>query len=103
MIYKFSKEMREILIELLTNNIVVTSWGITHLNISDAEISFEVDGFKYKGIVSIVASAKQLYYEVRIGERQFKDCHLQDVVKMIDKEVEYGSTYQGELEKNLML
>ena len=48
MIYKISKEMREILIELLTNNIVVTSWGITHLNISDAEISFEVDGFKYK-------------------------------------------------------
>ena len=103
MIYKYSKETRELLIELLTNKIVVTSWGITNLNVSDADISFEVDGFKYKGTVSIVASAKLLHYVVRIGERQFKDCHLKDVVEMIDKEVEYGSNYQDELKKYMKL
>ena len=91
------------LIELLTNKIIVTSWGITNLKVSDAGISFEVDAFKYKGIISIVASTKQNHYKLRIGERQFKDCHLKDVVEMIDKEVEYGSNYQDVLKKTLKL
>lgn len=103
MIYGFSKEIKRMLLELLKNNTVVVSWGISNLTIEGDEITFEVDALKYKGVVAVFVSKRQNYYDLKIGEKVIKELLINEVVDMIDKEVEYSNNYPDLLTKILKM
>ena len=97
MIIEFSNEIRDVLVALLEDNIVVTSWGLSNLTVKDGIIFFSVNGLKYKGEISIKVSDLQSGYDLHIGEKTIKGCKLNLIVKTIDYEVEYSPNYMSQL------
>ena len=48
-----AENVRMLLLSLLKDEVVVASWGMTNIIISETKLSFSVNGFKYKGVVTI--------------------------------------------------
>ena len=49
-----AENVRKLLLSLLKDEVIVASWGISNINISETQLSFSVSGFKYQGCVTIV-------------------------------------------------
>lgn len=90
-------ELKELLVELLTHEIVVGSWGLSQIKIEETVVSFHVFGFKYKGRVQIKCHKKG--YSVTIGMTTIKDLELSNVVEVIDNKIELSTDYVNNIAK----
>lgn len=103
MIIEFSKEIKEAIVMLLNNSIIVSSWGISDFFVEEDFISFYVDGLKYKGVININVSNSRSNFNIQIGERNIIGCELSMLVETIDKEVEYTVNYEKDLVETLKI
>ena len=89
-----SEKYRNLLLRLLEDVMIVSSWGISNITISEPKLSFNVDGFKYHGEVTIDALDESQYNVYLNGESvgRFK---LNDLVPYLDRMIELSdSEYQ---------
>lgn len=94
------KNLRMLLICLLKNDIVVTSWGLTDITISETELIFKVAGFKYRGKVKIEVSDCTDFYNVYFEGGDIENCDIEHIVEILDMKIENDeSNYQKFSEK----
>lgn len=93
-----NKNIKKALICLLQEEEKVSSWGICKINIDENSINFNVDGFLYKGSVSI--KCNETYYEIHFEHREIIHCSdVGELTDILDSNIEKTENYQQDLEK----
>lgn len=88
--------LRLLLSEFISHPAIVASWGMTQPTITDHDVSFNVNGFKYEGRVSIIP-IKDGLYEVRLGNTPYSDISLQCIIKFLDCLIERTDSYLNDI------
>lgn len=92
--------MRNLLLQLLKEQVVIASWGISNIEVADDELLFFVLGFKYQGMVSIVTTdSNHANIEFLDNHKKILDVDICRVVYVIDNEIEVTDDYCFTLKK----
>lgn len=89
------EKIKKALVCLLKEEIVVTSWGITKINVNGTSFDFEVSGFLYKGKVVVIPCESG--YKIELGNIEIIQCSLQELVKTLDSKIERAENYEPQL------
>lgn len=90
--------IKTILLDFISNPIIIMSWGVTNIQVSDFQISFEVSAFKYTGMVIITDIGELIKIQLQESSTEFTaKPHL--VLSALDDMIECGRDYQINLEK----
>ena len=91
-------EVKQIVISILKDSEIVSSWGISDIRLTSDSVSFTVDAMKYKGDVAIKTRLNKKCM-VSFGEGIGIPCTYDTIVKTIDLKIEYSENYTEEIEK----
>lgn len=93
------KNLKKVLICLLSEEEKVSSWGISNITIDESQINFNVDGFLYKGRISI--RYDETYYEISFerDNKTIKCLEAAELTDILDSNIEKTDNYQHDLEK----
>ena len=86
-------DIDSILSKFLEQSIIVSSWGISNIVISDQSICFDVNGFKYKGKVKISPSQNESICVSLLDADKVIQTNLFSIVKTIDDVIEKTELY----------
>ena len=92
-----NEKIKKALVYLLNEDIVVTSWGITNININDTSVRFEVSGFLYKGKVELTPCESG--YFIKLDNTENIHCQLEELVRTLDTKIERGESYESQLQE----
>ena len=92
---KLSNSIRQALLTLLNQNIIVASWGLSNICIKESYICFFVEGYKYKG--SVVISEFSDGYKV-IMNKHTLFCKLDSLVINLDEFIEKTTNYENRID-----
>ena len=92
-----NEKIKKALVYLLNEEIVVTSWGITNININDTSVRFEVSGFLYKGKVELTPCESR--YIIKLDNAENIHCQLEELVRTLDTKIERGESYESQLQE----
>jgi len=89
------KDIRLLLVELLSNETIVGSWGISSIIVLDNHISFNVSGFQFQGNIAI----EVLYncYSIKLGDKMIVYVALKEMVTALDALIEAGNSYYNDI------
>lgn len=91
------KNLKKGLIFLLSEEEIVSSWGISNITIDENSINFNVDGFLYKGRISI--KYVETYFEIRFGcDKKVRCVDATELTEILDSNIEKTDNYQHDLE-----
>lgn len=93
---KLNKTIKQSLITLLKEEEIVSSWGISDISIIDNKVSFKVEGFRYKGLVTIFSNGEGLL-DVVLDSRSHKNVPIDNILAILDSEIELSDDYINEL------
>lgn len=96
------KDIRELLLCLLYDEIIVSSWGISDINVTETIVSFYVAGFKYQGKVVIEVKDGSTY-EIILDNEKLGCFTIDAIVKTIDERVEKSENCYRDFMKRLRL
>jgi hypothetical protein len=99
---KLSSGIKSVLLTFLEDELIISSWGLSCINITSNILRFNVDGIKYKGIVSIEA-LNDSDYIVTIGEQSYNVKGTKLIKEFIDEQIECSDNYTLDLERWLNL
>lgn len=88
---------RKILVELLSQETIVSSWGIENIKVNANNICFHVDGFKYCGNVCIFGRADVVDIKFKESNLLLKSIKIDNIVKTIDSTIETDEKYINNL------
>lgn len=92
-----NEKLKKALICLLQEEDKVSSWGICKINIDESSINFNVDGFLYKGCVSIKCG--ETCYEIHFENKKIIRCSdAGELTDILDSHIEKTENYQKDLE-----
>lgn len=92
-----NKNVKKALICLLKEEVKVSSWGISNINIDESSINFNVDGFLYKGCISI--KCDENCYEIHFDHgKKLKCLDADELADILDSNIEKTDNYQHDLE-----
>lgn len=77
----------QFMLECLRNEIIIASWGISNIHISELQVSFYVEGYNYKGMI-IVSSHKDYIVLNTSKEYIGKAKNSKEVIRLLDKYIE---------------
>lgn len=89
------KHIKDALVMLLSKEMVVSSWGITHFSLGIGSCKFHVDGFCFTGFVEI--SYRRGVYQVAFDNEKVLESALEDLVEVLDAHIEKASSYEQRL------
>ena len=92
-----NEKIKKALVSLLNEEVVVTSWGITNININDTSVRFEVSGFLYKGKVELTPCESG--YIIKLDNAENIHCQLEELVRTLDTRIERGESYESQLQE----
>lgn len=92
---KISKALKLVLITLLEDKVKVASWGISNIVIKPTIITFNVDGIKFKGLVTVEVTG--ISYTLKIGEDSYTELNLCNLVEFMDNKIECTTNYLSDL------
>lgn len=80
--------------------IVVFSWGFHNPTAlpDDKGLAFQVNGFKYRGMVKVVYNEGLDLFDIHIGDKTIEGIYLDNLVAVIDNEVEKPEDYKTRIE-----
>lgn len=93
------------IINILKSNLnIVLSWGLHNLIAYENGVEFKVQGFKFKGWVSISynqgSDLFDLTFENRKGVKMIEGVYVDSLISIIDNYVEYtGEKYKNDVEE----
>lgn len=91
-----NNELKALLKQILNEEIIVLSWGITNIHILDSSLRFNVSGMKYDGAVSISTDTNG--YKINM-ETKYLNANLDDIIRILDDEIEKTDNYISDLSK----
>lgn len=92
-----NKNVKKALVCLLKEEEKVSSWGISNINIDESSIKFNVDGFLYKGCISI--KCDETYYDIHFeGDKKLRCLNATELADILDSNIEKTDNYQHDLE-----
>lgn len=83
-----SENLRKLLFCLIKNDVIVTSWGLTDINISESKLIFSVNGFKYRGKVKIEVSDCTDFYNIYFEGNDMEKCDIVQIISFLDMKIE---------------
>lgn len=89
--------IRKAILVLLSEELIVASWGITQILVRESSISFNVTGFLYQGKVTI--SAIESEYSIRFSNGYAMETSLDKLVSELDRYIERDSHYEERLKR----
>ena len=95
---KLCDSIRQALLTLIEQDIVVASWGLSDIQVNESSIIFTVDGFKYRGSVIIIECGDS--YKV-IMDEYILLCDIISLVNNLDEFIERGSDYNTRIKAAL--
>ena len=96
-----TENIRKLLLSLLEDEVIVASWGISNINISEKEMSFSVYGFNYQGGVTIKVEDDSKC-EVYLNRTKLGCFTFDKVVNIIDENVEKNVSRYHDFIKQLI-
>ena len=91
------KKLKNGLLCLLSEEEIVSSWGISNITIDENSINFNVDGFLYKGRISI--KYVETYFEICFGcDKKVRCVDATELAEILDSNIEKTDNYQHDLE-----
>jgi len=89
-----NSNVRNLLLQIIEEKEVATSWGINNINIEENAISFSVNGLKYCGKVNITFKSIACV-DITFADEHKTICSVDifNVVSIIDREVEVTNNY----------
>ena len=97
-----TKEIKQIVVTILKNSTIASSWGISNIRIMRNSVFFSVEAMKYKGDVVIKATPNEECI-VTFRDGINISCTHDTLVKTIDEKIEYSENYIEEIQKWLYL
>ena len=94
--------MAEYILQILKAQLgIVFSWGFHRpMRLPDDKgLKFLVNGFKYKGWVSVEYNEGTDLFDVTIGNKQITDVYLENLVDVIDSAVERTYDYEQRVKR----
>jgi len=88
--------IKKVLLILLNEEFLVSSWGLSDISITGTSIYFHVDGFVYKGGIRI--GCDNLGYQITFDDGRIIHCSLHDLVSVLDSNIEKNDDYIQNLE-----
>lgn len=88
-----NEKIKKALVCLLNEEVIVTSWGITNLNINDTSFMFEVSGFLFQGKVEIIPCESG--YRIKLNNVEIATCSLEELVRTLDSKIERVDNYES--------
>lgn len=87
--------LRTMLQLLLVNPVIVGSWGITDIIISDESLSFTANGMKYEGVISVECEKDSPDYTIHCKSSGISYYHvnLNSLLKTLDNIIEQTDDY----------
>lgn len=95
-----TEKIKNLLIILLQQEVVVASWGISEIEVTPSKVSFSVSGFKFNGEVIISVTDKDNQYVINIGS-QIVYCDKEQIISLLDTLIERDNNYKELLEDYL--
>ena len=96
-----AENVRKLLLSLLKDEVIVASWGISNINISQTQLSFSVSGFKYQGCVTIIVKDGS-DCEVFLDKENLGYFSFDKIVSVIDERVENSESCYHNFVKQLI-
>lgn len=93
-----TKEIKQIVVTLLKDSTIASSWGISNIRIMSNSVIFSVNAMKYKGDVTIKTTFNKKCI-VTCGDGIDTPCTYDTLLNMIDAKIEYSDNYIEEVEK----
>ena len=91
-----NKNLIRVMIVLLKQREIISSWGISDVHINGNVLSFQVDGFIYKGYICIICNTS--YCEAKFANGKTIKCNVLDLSKVLDAAIEKDENYLLNLE-----
>ena len=79
----------------MEDKVKVASWGISNIVIKPTILTFNVDGIKFKGLVTVEVSGTS--YTLKIGENSYTEIKLSNLVEFMDSKIECTTDYLSDL------
>lgn len=92
---------KNLLIALLKDDVVVSSWGISAIEMKKNKISFSVRGFKYQGRVNIYIPVELNKYKVKFDEEYIGTFSSDEIVTKLDEKIEFSESDYKSLFQNI--
>ena len=97
-----TENIRKLLLCFLSEDVIVASWGISDITISETTLSFSVNGFKFQGNVMIEAGDICDEYSVSLNQSCIGHCKLDGIVTILDERIERSEPCYQEFVKHLL-
>ena len=91
------EKIKNALVCLLNEEVIVSSWGVTNLNINDMSFMFEVSGFLFQGKVEVIPCESG--YSIKLNNADITKCSLEELVRTLDSIIESVDNYESLLQK----
>lgn len=91
------EKIKKALVCLLNEEVIVSSWGVTNLNINDISFMFEVSGFLFQGKVEVIPCESG--YSIKLNNAEITKCSLEELVRTLDSKIERVDNYESLLQK----
>lgn len=91
------EKIKKALVCLLNEEVIVSSWGVTNLNINDMSFMFEVSGFLFQGKVEVIPCESG--YSIKLNNAEITKCSLEELVRTLDSKIERVDNYESLLQK----
>ena len=99
--------MAEYIMTILRSQLmVVFSWGFNSPKMlpDDKGLRFNVEGFKYSGVVEVIYNIGSDLFEVHLSDgTKVEDVYLDNLVEVIDNLVEKTSNYEQRVQQEYAL
>ena len=92
-----TENIRTIVLDFISNPIIIASWGITSIDVKHDSISFCVDALKYRGKI-IINDSKDIV-QTLLENNCTTSTKPGIVMQVIDDLIESGPNYNRELKK----
>ena len=89
--------LKQAILCLLRQRVMVMSWGLTGLRVDEQTIEFHVNGFNYKGKVFI--KSFQGHLQITLDKGESRHMEVEDLVTTLDSLIENGPCYEERLIK----
>lgn len=83
-----NKEITNVWLQFLQNNLIVLSWGISQIKMTENSLAFVVNGTYYKGGITIECIEEKFDIYFQEVDIKIPSISVDDVVRVIDECIE---------------
>ena len=91
-----NKNVKRVIVDLLKEKEIVSSWGISNILIKESSVHFQVEGFIYRGLICIKCNESNC--EIKFDDGKTILCYVNELTNVLDTAIEKDENYLSNLE-----